>query len=601
MRFRLRQTTRTAAGRDITREQLIEQSTISIGRAAERDVVLADLAVSPDHATLAMLDDRRLRARASGSLGFDVDGRRVREAVIDTAAGAELRFGGHRLTVSRERDDVVLLVERVETLSQAARDIDPDRAFSLRRLLPGKRGSAWLLVALVLALFVAVPLWRHAATGRATPASGATLALRAEQSWSSGPLSQAHHGLETRCEACHVKGFVSVRDDSCRACHKDVHDHAAQARLVAARAPPGPGGRFLRAVANGFGKEAPGACTDCHSEHEGAGPMRATPQAFCTDCHAGLNTRLPDTRLGDAADFGRRHPQFAPVVTTRPGARPVLARRSLDRHPVERTGLKFPHALHLAASGGVARMVRTLPARYGDARALACADCHRPSADGVRFLPVEMTRDCAGCHALGFETIGGTVRTLRHGAPDQVIADLRAYYRSTGPARPIDLGAAARRRPGDFAQARVASVFGAARTARPARAEEAIRAVFSPGGACHDCHSVQPPAATGAGWRVVPVHQPLRYLFHGWFDHAAHRTQRCESCHAARASRAASDLLLPGIKTCRACHANDSAAKAPGDCALCHRYHLSPGAPWRAERAAQWRDDAIAAVAAAGH
>src|SRR3546814_14076898 len=37
-------------------------------------------------------------------------------------------------------------------------------------------------------------------------------------------------------------------------------------------------------------------------------------------------------------------------------------------------------------------------------------------------------------HSLAFETIGGTVRTLRHGQPDQAIADLRAYFRSTSPA-----------------------------------------------------------------------------------------------------------------------------------------------------------------------
>src|SRR3546814_20176022 len=95
-------------------------------------------------------------------------------------------------------------------------------------------------------------------------------------------------------------------------------------------------------------------------------------------------------------------------------------------------------------------MAWTMKAQYGFGDALACKDCHRPTADGVRFLPVDMERDCQMCHSLAFETIGGTVRTLRHGQPDQAIADLRAYFRSTRPAQPPALGGMARRRPGAY-------------------------------------------------------------------------------------------------------------------------------------------------------
>src|SRR3546814_10088602 len=66
-----------------------------------------------------------------------------------------------------------------------------------------------------------------------------------------------------------------------------------------------------------------------------------------------------------------------------------------------------------------------------------------------------MERDCQMCHSLAFETIGGTVRTLRHGQRDQAIADLRAYSRSTSTAQPPALGGMARRRPGDYAQGRI--------------------------------------------------------------------------------------------------------------------------------------------------
>ncbi|MBX9858795.1 MAG: cytochrome c3 family protein [Sphingomonas sp.] len=589
MIFRLRQITRTAAGRDITRERMLEQPSLSVGRAAERDLQLPDLAVAPDHATIERIDERRIRVRASGTLGFDSDGRPTRDATIDAWVGGELRFGGHRITVSREDDDIVLLVERVEPLSEAERDVDETAAYSLRRLLPGKRTTAWLLVVLVLGLFIGVPIWWHGAA-QGAPDQRNIYALRAQQSWSSGPLSDAHHALEGKCESCHVKAFVSVRDDTCRTCHKQVHDHAPLARQALARASPGAGDRFLRDVAHFFGKEGAGACVDCHTEHEGAGAMPPTRQAFCSDCHADLKRQLADTKLGNAGDFGKVHPQFSPVVMTAPGEKPVLQRVSLDAGPKENSGLKFPHKLHLSGSGGVARMAQRLGAQNGFGSALACKDCHTPSADGTRFLPVSMERNCAACHSLGFEQIGGTVRTLRHGAPEQVIADLRAFYRSTPATRPIDLGGMVRRRPGDNAQGQVARVYNAAAISRPASAEAAIRAVFSKGGACYDCHVIAPPSASGKGWDVVPVHQSLRYMFHGWFDHAAHRTEKCESCHAAPQSTEAADLLVPGIKTCRTCHGGEaSSAKVPSSCAMCHRYHLTPGAPWRSEREAVWR------------
>src|SRR3546814_4805374 len=80
------------------------------------------------------------------------------------------------------------------------------------------------------------------------------------------------------------------------------------------------------------------------------------------------------------------------------------------------------------------------------------------------------------------------------------------YYRSTPPARPLQLGGMERRRPGGYAEGQVYNIYFRERAARPARAADAVRAVFSRGGACYDCHTVTPPAA-GQGWQVEAVHQ----------------------------------------------------------------------------------------------
>lgn len=588
MAFRIRQITRTAAGRDIVRERRIEQAVLTVGRAAENDLHLPDLAVAPVHARIERLDDRRVRVTAATSLEFEIDGRKALTADIDAAKGAELGLGGHRITVAREDGDIVLTIERVEALSDASEEKDEARVFSLAGLLPSRRASAWVLALLVLAAFLAVPIWTFA-QHKPGEDHRSIYALKAQHSWSSGPLSQAHHALEQNCEACHRQAFVSVRDDACRSCHVDVHDHAPAARIADARAQPGLGGRILASFARAFNRPGPGACVDCHVEHEGAGPMPPTRQAFCTDCHATLKSRLGDTRLGNAADFGKAHPQFTPAVMTTAGADPVIRRVSLDMNPRQETGLKFPHDLHLSTTNGVAQMARRLAGRYGFGQSLQCKDCHQPTADGTRFQPVEMERSCGMCHSLAFEKIGGTVRTLRHGPVDQVIADIRAYYRAGGPS-PMNLGGmASRQRPGAYAPGgEYHASF--ANPVRPGSADGAIRAVFSRGGACYDCHSITPPGTNGAAnWTVTPVHQQMRFMLHGWFDHDAHRTEKCESCHAADQSRSASDLLLPGIKTCRNCHGGEgSQAKVPSSCAMCHSYHQQPGAPWRSRREIVW-------------
>lgn len=592
MAFLIRTTSFTADGRELVRSATIAKPEIRIGRSAESDIHLPDLAVTPDHARIERIDARRITVRATGTLGFDVDGRPSQSVEIDSATGAELRFGGHRITVSRsDAGEVVLSVQRTEALSDAAEERDEHQVFSLAGTMIGKRPLAWAAVALILLSFLAVPIASYLARPQEDTRNIYTLmkqkdtakdVVLGDSSWSSGPLSKAHHGLEGKCESCHTQVFVSVRDSACKTCHTDVHDHAPPNRIAQARAEAGIGGQLLASVAHAFGKPGPGACVDCHREHEGAGAMQPTPQIFCADCHASLDQRLKDTRLGNAADFGTDHPQFRPAVMTVPGKHPRFERISLDRRPQDNNGLKFPHDLHLSRTGGVARMAQRLADDRGYGDALACKDCHVPTSDGVRFKPVEMEQNCQACHSLGFETIGGTVRTLRHGEPDQVVADLRAFYRSTGPTVPIQLGGMARRRPGQYAEGQVYHAYFGAVAARPNGADAAIAAVFSRGGACYDCHTVTPPGVKGnANWAVLPVHQTSRFFQKGWFDHAAHKTEKCESCHAAPTSREATDLLLPDLTSCRECHGGEkSRSDVPSSCALCHSYHMDDGAPW---------------------
>lgn len=559
MTFRLRSIDLTASGREIVRDRELAGDALTIGRAAENDVHLPDLAVEQRHVGVGPAGGGRLRLQALGSLGFTVDGRSTDDATIDPGEGAELGLGSYLLQFVREGEATVITVRRAET--HEGGKAEALGGFSIAAVLPGKRPMAWAALAAILVAFLAVPVWSHLTRARAEPDYDRPGAVMMDASWRTGALSSVHHGLEDQCEACHAEPFVAVRDETCLACHADIADHAEQPRQSLARGPMSWGDAVQWQVAGAFGKPGPGACTDCHTEHEGTGRMEPTREQFCSDCHGTLNQRLTDTALANASDFGKAHPQFQAALVVTPG-QDELRRVSLAERPRHATGLRFPHDLHLDPRGGVARMAQ----RLGDGPALECSDCHRPTADGVRFLPVGMESDCESCHSLVYDRVGTTFRTLRHGDVEQMRADLLALDRAGR--RPI---VADRTRPGRF-ESLYRADFG-----DPASSTALLSRAMSRDGLCGECHL---PAAGGASPAVAPVAQQSRYFLHGWFDHEDHKQEQCTSCHAAETSGASSDLLLPGIAQCRDCHQGESArtAEVPSGCAMCHSYHPREGA-----------------------
>jgi hypothetical protein len=584
MTFIVRSVAIKADGSEIVRANPHSAREISIGRNGDNAVHLSDLAVNPVHATVRALDDGRVEIESAQGLKFSVDGREVHKTIVDPAAGAELGFGGHAVIIGRDEGEITLTVRRTAALSDAEEERDIGTLYTLKGLVPDKRLSAWGFALLAFAAFLAWPIWTWATYSNPAKLDAEMMrpdGFHADTMWTSGALSVAHKSLSGDCQACHVDAFVSVRDSTCLNCHEeDAHEHAPMDRLRKATAQPEGFDAFLRSVAVTFNKP-PGRCVECHTEHEGAGPMQPAAQKFCADCHDGMDQRLTDTKLANAVDFGTEHPQFRPAVMISPvGDRPKTRRISLDQKPTEDNGLKFPHDVHLSKTGGVAQMGRRLAGKYEFGASLECADCHETDASGVYYQPVDMEQSCAMCHSLAFDKVGTTVRTLRHGEPEQVAADLRAYYRSTGPVRPINLGGLSRRRPGTYAANRTAADYAREVRFRPSRADAAIAQVFSEGGACYDCHKI---GRTGGpvGYSVGAVHQPTRYMFKSWFNHDAHKKEDCASCHNAQQSGDAMDLLLPGIKTCRECHGGEFAdAEVPSTCAMCHEYHADGGTPW---------------------
>jgi cytochrome c1 len=603
--FVLRQISRRNGAPDIVRTRALAAAEPVIGRGSDCDIQLTDLAVSLRHAVLRQTAPGRVLVEALGTEHFEANDEFVSRAELNLAQSPRLNFGHHLLTLEKGEKDgdvLVVLTEQDNPASHAAAS-DQKAAFSLKGALFSQRRTAWIVSLVILALCLALPIGAYLMSRN----QQRTVATAAVGQWSSGPLSPGHHFLENNCAACHQQAFVPVRDTACLSCHQaglnriesarlslatkklgspfapdPAPDHAPRDRLERAMPPdPNIGRRINKWIAATFSHPSNG-CASCHTEHIGSGKAAAEKQPVtqdqirrndCADCHTGLKQRLPDTMIPDAPDWGR-HPDFrALVVAGFDGAKPRMARVSLPGG--EKSGLKFTHALHLKADGGVQRMAQDLGKAQGYGAQLTCASCHR-SDDRGGFVGIEMERDCAACHSLAFARSSGVVQTLPHGEPDKVVAALQTFY-AAEPAAPESFA----RRPG------LRGVSRAAPTAE--RVAGSVRAAFSSGGTCFTCHSVVPPAVPGAlSFGIAPVKLTNRYLPFGAFNHNVpeHREDEkgaatCAGCHKAESSAHAEDLILPRIATCSACHGKtraQTAIPAGADCAGCHGFH-SPGQP----------------------
>ncbi|MEP1605864.1 MAG: hypothetical protein ABJJ48_06100, partial [Marinomonas sp.] len=195
MTFLIRTIDFTAAGREIIRDRTHEGETLSIGRSADNDLQLIDLAVEQHHAVIEPAGehakDGQLRAAASGTLGFGQDGKTVTEALFDPATGTELSFGSYRLAFSQEAGSPVTITQTKG--AGAASASDALTGFALSSALPSKRIMAWIGLAVILLAFLAIPVYSHLTRDRDIEVDAEKPGQVAmDSSWSTGALSSAH-------------------------------------------------------------------------------------------------------------------------------------------------------------------------------------------------------------------------------------------------------------------------------------------------------------------------------------------------------------------------------------------------------------------------
>jgi hypothetical protein len=458
-------------------------------------------------------------------------------------------------------------VARTRTTKKLAQRIDLNY---FKRPTALKRAKFWLSVGLPVLALVWVA-WHGFA--------------RDSRVYSSGRMSEAHAVLEAQCAACHVQtaGAFSAKasDAACLSCHDGPLHHAAQTITI--------------------------GCAECHTEHRGRVHLVAAKNQSCAQCHGDLKTSSGATRFtAHIESFEDGHPEFAAL------------RRDTNRvrYP---TTVRLNHAIHM-------KPIRRGP--NGPNVQLDCGNCHRPSAAGPdltysdgryraatvsyenkpRLLPdtgvlqpanpasgrelmapVKFANACAGCHLLTFDKrfdLG-----VPHDEPKVVHTFLIAKFSDYIRAHPADLREA--RDPGRDLTGKPVAASTRIYTANEwvtARVYDAEQLLWRK--TCAQCHELsirlEGAAPAVAPWLTTSPEQALtspifpeiqlaadpgRRMPHAKFDHDAHRGFACEGCHEkALSSTETSDVLLPGIATCKTCHA-PGPAHAESRCFECHSYH----------------------------
>jgi hypothetical protein len=459
-------------------------------------------------------------------------------------------------------------VARTRTTKKLAQRIDLNY---FKRPSPYKRAKFWLslLVPLLALTWIA---WRSFATD--------------SRVYSSGRMSAAHAVLEKECAACHLPqaGVFSAKatDNACRACHDGPVHHATQTQTL--------------------------GCATCHSEHRGRRSITATSNQTCAECHSDLKTSDGPLRYAaHISSLEHGHPQFA-------------ALREGQRDPQT---IKLNHAIHM-------KPIRRGP--NGPIVQLECSDCHRPGAASAQWIyadakytsvnhsysdqdevqplpsgtlwppkpltgrelmaPVKFATACAGCHLLTFDERFDD--GVPHDKPEVVHAFLGKRFGEYIAAHPGEVRVA--RNPKRDLTGRPippeVRILSPAQwvSERTADAEELLWRKT-----CKQCHALHfpekdgharisqstfestPSAKLDGPQTILPEIEPakitLRWMPRAKFDHDAHRGFSCVSCHEkALTGTETTDVLLPGIATCRTCHA-PGPDHAESRCFECHTYH----------------------------
>jgi len=530
---------------------------IKIGRSTDDELFLADHRVPFDLAELHLRADG-LFIEAFGDYDLRLLPIGEIKKKFHPKIGSIIGVGPYDVCIVEPAEDidVALTVELTQPQGNEAEELIARSRLSIERGLFGKRTLSWTFAAIILILFLALPVfitnstlsnYFSASTSNNAPNSMTNSNdVNFDISWVSGEVMNSHKFFANDCAACHTKAFVMVEDVACTACHTKQHGHIDKIKFPAEE---------LTST----------RCATCHTDHQGPHPIRAAKQELCSDCHNDLDKKVEGMHLANVSDFATNHPQFKPTIWTDP-SKGIQSRVSLDDNPIEVSNLKFPHKTHMNVN-------RMRNPTTGKNTQLECASCHVPEISGAYLEPVKMEEHCGDCHLLTFDSIAPK-RTVSHGKPEVVYRELAEIYSAIalkGGVPDKTAPKVVRRRPGtplvNEEEKKAALQWADFKT------KKATRYLFS-ASQCGSCHDVIQDQKNASGYSVEPVKVTQVWQPKSVFHHGKHKDVACAECHAADTSMKSSDVLLPKIEGCQTCHGGEQATdKIPSTCISCHGFH----------------------------
>ena len=528
-------------GEEQTQTSEIAGDLLRIGRGTSNDLHLDDFSVSFTHATIERVEGRYVLRDLTGVGALYVNHAPVREATV--GHGDSIRIGPYSLRLSVASPDAPLTILVEQDVESKGREKDAVVALLPQHVLSTGRWTKTTIAVIASCAVLGVAVL--------------TFAFGKQRVFMPGEVSMKHRLFAGDCVRCHTPWkpvWVVVPDKTCKTCHGGP-THFGDRSLM-----PSP------------------SCASCHVEHKGQVFLAATPDSVCVQCHADLKAKEGGLPIaGKVQSFSAGHPEFA-VSVSRPGQEtPQRVRLNEKGRLVDTASMKLNHKLHLQPD---------LMGPDGP-EPLVCASCHSPDQRGAYMRPVSYEKDCRRCHLLDFdERFPG--KTAPHGQqPEEIHRYLRTAYaefylldhqtemRGRGPARRLPGGPKSKEEIWVDQMVEKAEWFLFRKTGPKSKQ-----------GKCVLCHTLEPPGdgpgrhqvanRPATSQKPVPVvaktAMPQRWLPNSVFDHTAHNTLKCVACHeAAPRSETTTDVLLPGVASCRTCHFEPGGARA--QCVECHLYH----------------------------
>lgn len=436
--------------------------------------------------------------------------------------------------------------------------------------------------------------------------------------YSSGRMSEAHAVLEAQCAACHVQtaGAFSAKasDAACLSCHDGPLHHAAQTQtLGCAECHTEHRGRVNLVAAKNQ------SCAQCHGnlKTSSGSPHYAAHIESFEDGHPEFAALRPLDGMAahDPGTIKVNHAiHMKPIRRGPNGPNVQLECGDCHKTAVGSAEWKYADAIYTSASTTYSSEDLVFTTKAG------ALPLPRPTAPSgrERMAPVKFATACAGCHSLAFDK--RFTEGVPHDKPEVVHAFLVRKFSEYLAAHPEVLSESrdpGRNLAGKPLAPQVRKLWpGPWLAEHIADAEDLLWRKT-----CNQCHTMAhvPTKEESARWMpddysskerglfafansakpnplqvfrngeststiviglatqylpsIAPSNITVQWMPHAKFDHDAHRGFACASCHEkALSSTETSDVLLPGIATCKACHA-PGPEHAESRCFECHTYH----------------------------